>query len=243
MSLAGNKLSIAQAAQLANEAGFTGRNLVIMIATSIGESGLYTEAINANDPGGGSFGIVQINGVHFGKKFGPQNQYIMSQAVAFNPQLAYIFAYELSGGFNFRPWGAYTNGSYAAHLSEVEAVIGPNGEKVGSGNTLYNTYIAPVTDPITADSSWSDFCKALDEQCALSNPFEGDLNFNPVDGSPAFGEIGAAMWSNTTALAVRTFLILLGVVMAGWIIISVIPLHQIVEDASQDTKQAALTLV
>jgi hypothetical protein len=128
MPLAGTQLTIPQAADYARQAGFSGNNLITMLAVAMGESDLFTQAINPTDPNNGSFGILQINGIHFGNRFGPNGQYTMSQAAAFDPQLAFLFSYELSNsGTNFSPWGAYTNLSYLQHIAAVKQALGSSG--------------------------------------------------------------------------------------------------------------------
>lgn len=98
-------LTIPQARQYAAAAGFTGTALDTIVAIAQAESGLNTLAVNPRDPAGGSFGIVQINGVHFGGSF--------TQAQAFDPAAAFRFAYTLSdGGTNFSAWSTYTSGAY-----------------------------------------------------------------------------------------------------------------------------------
>lgn len=98
-------LTIPQTQTYAAAAGFTGTALDTIVAIAQAESGLNTTAVNPRDPNGGSFGIVQINGVHFGGSF--------TQAQAFDPAAAFRFAYTLSdGGTNFSAWSTYTSGAY-----------------------------------------------------------------------------------------------------------------------------------
>lgn len=98
-------LSIAQARQKATAAGFTDGGLDTIVAIAQAESGFNTQAVNAADPNGGSFGILQINGVHFGSG--------ITQAQAFDPDYSFRYAYELSqGGTNFSAWSTYTSGAY-----------------------------------------------------------------------------------------------------------------------------------
>lgn len=128
---AGSQLTIPQALQLAADAGFSGQSQIIMVAVAMSESNLYTHAINSCDPYGGSFGVLQINGSHFGRQFGNAGQYTMSQSAAFDPALSFIFSFELSaGGTDFTPWGSYTNGGYLNHISAVRAALG---QSAGTG--------------------------------------------------------------------------------------------------------------
>lgn len=171
---AGAQLTIPQALDLAQKAGYSGNSQVIVVAVAMSESNLYTHAINSCDPSGGSFGILQINGSHFGRQFGSQGQYTMSQAAAFDPALSFIFSFELSsGGTDFTPWGSYTNGGYLKHVSAVRQALGSGGgtqfppytgtawysynyySDAGPGQQGYhNTDVGtPVDTPITAPLS------------------------------------------------------------------------------------------
>jgi surface antigen len=103
-------LTYDQAAQLAYNAGFRGNGLITIVAIAAAESGLRTDAQNLADCCGGSWGIVQINGAHF-------HAGGTTKSCALNPACAFKYAFTLSGGHNFQPWGSFTNGSYAQHLS------------------------------------------------------------------------------------------------------------------------------
>lgn len=138
MPLAGTQLTLQQAADAAQQAGWTGPALVTILAIAISESDLYTHATNPSDPNGGSFGILQINGSHFGQPFGVvngPNQYTMSQSAAFDPYLSFLYAQPLSNyGRNFSAWGSYKNGSYLTHVDAVRSQIGTGGG--GSNNQI-----------------------------------------------------------------------------------------------------------
>ena len=118
-------LSIQQAGDYAKQAGFTGVSLVLIVAIAEAESSLNTDAVNATDPNGGSFGVLQINGSHFGNHFGPNGSLVMSQQVAIDPAASFVFAYELSqGGLIFTDWGSFTDGHYARYVSSVATALG-----------------------------------------------------------------------------------------------------------------------
>lgn len=174
---AGTTLTIPQAVQMARTAGFTDQSsLITFVAILEGESSLNTHAINSSDPNGGSFGIAQINGVHFGQQFRDHTgaTRTMSESVAFDPQLAMDYSYQLSGGGkNFRPWGAFTDGRYYQFIDAVRQVVlnsGSSGQspfppytgepwydfdvytdKGWQGSTYWNTDVrTPLDTPITA---------------------------------------------------------------------------------------------
>lgn len=155
---AGTKLSIQQAVDYARAAGFTEQaKLITIVAIAMGESSLDTHAINHSDPYGGSFGVLQINGAHFGDRFGPGGIYVMSQQTAFDPALSFIFGWELSKqGTNFRPWGAFTDGRYYQYIEQVRAVV-------LQGTGLTSQPLPPYTGTpwynysIYSDYPWSDY--------------------------------------------------------------------------------------
>lgn len=140
-TLAGVQLTIPQAIAYAKEAGFQGKPLAIIVAIAQAESGLYTHAVNAGDPYTGSFGVLQLNGSHFGDKFGPNGEYTMSQAAAFDPELSFLFGWELSNyGQDFSPWSTFTNGAYLQYLSGTQDAI-----KTGGGSGPQDVTFPPYT--------------------------------------------------------------------------------------------------
>lgn len=73
-------------------------------AVAMAESSGNPNAYNPNDPNGGSRGLWQINGIH---------GYLSS----FDPLINVAAAIQISdNGSNWKPWGAYTNGSYLRYL-------------------------------------------------------------------------------------------------------------------------------
>jgi hypothetical protein len=58
------KLTDAQIAAAAKQAGFTGNNLVVAVAVALAESGGDSEATNHNTNGTTDYGLFQINSVH-----------------------------------------------------------------------------------------------------------------------------------------------------------------------------------
>lgn len=104
-------LSKQQLQQLAANAGFTGAAQQTITAIALAESGGNSVAYNPNDPYGGSYGILQINGAHI---VGGET----THACTLDPQCAMNFAYKLSnGGQNFTAWSTFTNGAFQQYLS------------------------------------------------------------------------------------------------------------------------------
>lgn len=104
-------LTVAQATDAAYQAGFSDNTgLAIIVAIAQAESGLDTNAVNRNDPNGGSYGILQINAIHFGID--------IPGSCAMDAFCSFRYAWLLSkGGTDFSPWGSYTNGTYKQFLS------------------------------------------------------------------------------------------------------------------------------
>lgn len=99
-------LTRAQLTLYAQQAGFSGQALSDVVAIALAESGGKTDVVNPNDPNGGSYGVLQINGIHG-----------QPQSCTFDPLCSFQFAYQLSnGGTNFQPWSTYTSGVYKGQL-------------------------------------------------------------------------------------------------------------------------------
>lgn len=120
--LAGTQIPVSQAVQYARDAGFTGNSLTYVVAIAMGESSLWTHAVNTSDPYGGSFGILQINGAHFGETLGG---HVVSQATCFDPAISFRFGFAISnGGSKFSDWGAYSSGRYTNFIAQVQPYTG-----------------------------------------------------------------------------------------------------------------------
>lgn len=99
-----------QVAQLMRNAGFPDNAIATGVAIAEAESSWQSGNCNPNDPNGGSFGLWQINGIHFLNG--------TSLACAFDPQCSTNYAYQLSGGGqDWSPWGTYTSGAYQQYLN------------------------------------------------------------------------------------------------------------------------------
>jgi hypothetical protein len=109
-------------ASVASRAGFSGDRLVTAVAVGMGESSCRPDAQNSNGPtkgcpnGSVDRGLWQINSC-----WHPS----VSKSCAYDAQCNANAAYRISGqGANFRPWAAYTNGSYKKFLAEARAAVG-----------------------------------------------------------------------------------------------------------------------
>ncbi|SDL76345.1 hypothetical protein SAMN05660642_00733 [Geodermatophilus siccatus] len=109
-------------ATVASRAGFTGDRLVTAVAVGLGESSCRADAQNANGPtkgcpnGSVDRGLWQINSC-----WHPS----VSKSCAYDAQCNANAAHRISAkGTNFKPWVAYTNGSYRKHLEAARAAVG-----------------------------------------------------------------------------------------------------------------------
>ncbi len=108
-------------ATVASRAGFTGDRLVTAVAVGMGESSCRADAQNANGPtkgcpnGSVDRGLWQINSC-----WHPS----VSKSCAYDAQCNANAAHRISAkGTNFKPWVAYTNGSYKKYLAEARAAV------------------------------------------------------------------------------------------------------------------------
>jgi hypothetical protein len=109
-------------ASVASRAGFSGDRLVTAVAVGMGESSCRPDAQNSNGPtkgcpnGSVDRGLWQINSC-----WHPS----VSKSCAYDAQCNANAAYRISAkGTNFKPWAAYTNGSYRKHLKAARAAVG-----------------------------------------------------------------------------------------------------------------------
>jgi hypothetical protein len=120
-SAASTSAAADRCAGVASQAGFSGDRLVTAVAVGMGESSCRADAQNANGPtkgcpnGSVDRGLWQINSC-----WHPS----VSKSCAYDPQCNANAAYRISAkGTNFKPWVAYTNGSYRNHLEAARAAV------------------------------------------------------------------------------------------------------------------------
>ncbi len=108
-------------ATVASRAGFSGERLVTAVAVGMGESSCRPDAQNPNGPtkgcpnGSVDRGLWQINSC-----WHPS----VSKSCAYDAQCNANAAHRISAkGTNFKPWVAYTNGSYRNHLEAARAAV------------------------------------------------------------------------------------------------------------------------
>ena len=108
--------------KVASRAGFSGSRLVTAVAVGMAESSCRPDAYLSNGPtkgcpnGSVDRGLWQINSC-----WHPS----VSKSCAYDAQCNANAAYRISsGGANWKPWVAYTNGRYKAHLAQAKAAVG-----------------------------------------------------------------------------------------------------------------------
>jgi hypothetical protein len=105
-------ISIAQAQQYAQQAGFRGNAISTIVAIARAESGLNPSAYNcAGNSAGCDRGILQINSYYHSE---------VSDQCSYNPLCAFQQAYRISNnGTNFSPWTTYTSGAYKPYIGSI----------------------------------------------------------------------------------------------------------------------------
>lgn len=110
-------MTISDIATVAQNAGFTGNDLVTAVAIALAESGGNPNALGDIGIGQGSFGLWQINSKYH-PEFGPDFTSL------YDPQTNANAAYEIyvnAGGFS--PWSTFNSGSYQSFVSSVAASL------------------------------------------------------------------------------------------------------------------------
>lgn len=137
------------------------------------------------------------------------------------------------------PWlQRLVNGDVSA-----QGVYSPGSPTDAAGNQLQNMFSPFVpqigSGAITGQDDWPDFCINLESAEIVVNPFEGqNLDFNPVDGAPGLGILGNVLWIDAKGIFIRAAIILLGFMIAARVILSIIPVQQIIENAEQGVEKA-----
>lgn len=117
------KLSPAQIAEYAHDAGFRGQDLTVAVAVAMAESGGDQKAHNPVYPDD-SYGLWQIN-MEGGLGPDRRNQFDLdSNRELFDPKENAQAAWEISGhGDSFQPWTTYTSGAYKQYLDDARRGI------------------------------------------------------------------------------------------------------------------------
>lgn len=111
-------LSISDIITVAQNAGFSGEDLVTAVAVAMAESGGDPNAFGDAGIGQGSFGLWQINS-KFHPEFGPDF------TTLYDPQTNANAAYSVysAAGNSFTPWSTFKSGSYSSFVSSVAAAV------------------------------------------------------------------------------------------------------------------------
>ena len=157
-------LSIPELAGYAKAAGFTGDNLVTIVAIALRESGGNASVIgDIDNPHAGcrSYGLVQINVCPQGTAGGNNRgtPWRENPTTLLDPVTNFKAAYEMSGGGrNFGPWTTYRAGIPAPDVARVRAAIGdPNSVTASSASSSSSS-----SDPAAGSSSPTIFARLLD---------------------------------------------------------------------------------
>jgi hypothetical protein len=117
------KLSPAQIAEYAHDAGFRGQDLTVAVAVALAESGGDPKAHNPVPPDN-SYGLWQINMIG---SLGParRDQFDLDgNRELFDPEENAKAAWAISGkGDSFQPWTTYTSGAYKQYLDDARRGI------------------------------------------------------------------------------------------------------------------------
>jgi Lysozyme like domain len=206
-------LNFGQLFALATKAGFTGQSASTISAIALAESGGNPDAVNYNDPHGGSFGLTQINGVHPGA------------IGALDPQTAFNLAYQVSnGGTDFSPWSTYNSGAYQKYLaSPVETSGGPSGTTLTFDPTDPGNIAAGAGDAGTGGNTVVDYGPnalpdALAGTDATGTGF-GDQAAAAAAAAASGTDTGGSFWEELSAWIgdslLRIGLVILGIVLIG----------------------------
>lgn len=106
------KLSASDLVPIAASAGFSGADLATAVAVALAESGGDPQAFNPE----GSYGLWQIY-VNAHPEFANDNLYDPAT------NAADAFQVYRNAGFNFTPWSAFKNGSYAQFMAPAQSAV------------------------------------------------------------------------------------------------------------------------
>jgi hypothetical protein len=111
-------MTISDIVTVAQNAGFSGDDLVTAVAVAMAESSGNPNALGDIGIGQGSFGLWQINS-YYHPEFGPNFQ------ILYDPQTNANAAYSVYtvAGNSFTPWSTFKTGSYQQFVSSVAAAV------------------------------------------------------------------------------------------------------------------------
>ena len=241
------KLSILQAAQYARVAGFSGDNLVTILAIAMAESNLDTSAVNASS---GATGILQIYlAVH------PD----VTRNQALDPGFSFRYAWKLSsGGKNFCPWQSYDSyvcGSawdnrYKQFIPTVQAALGTDAGTVPPTPTLISTAATNLkkTYTLAANQDMHDFLSNVDDAVTIANPFDIDtssmqdnvLGASFTDPVKWLNELGRNIVRDTVAIVIRLIFIILGIYILYRVIDHFLHVTEVIQSTAANIGKAAL---
>jgi len=210
-------LSIQQAAVYARQAGFSGDNLVTILAIAMAESGLSSSVVNSI----GATGILQIY-----LKVHPD----VSSQQAKDPAFSFRYAWKLSdGGKNFCPWQSYSSticgvgwdNRWKQYIPQVQQALGTNAGSAPSTPTFITTAAKKLgkTYSLAANQTMSDFLGNVDGAFDINNPFDIDtssiqdnvIGVQFTDPVQWLNQLGLNIMSDTIAIVLRLVCIILGV--------------------------------
>lgn len=216
------KITLQQAIQYAQAAGFKGQSLITVLAIAMAESGLNTTARYTNTGGSVDRGILQINNYWHAE---------YSDAQCDNPATAFKAGYTISSsGTNFNPWSTYTSGKYKQYIPVVTAAVqgdqqnasGPSAATIAAVNAAMNaTFTVKNAWSLASNASVSQALVSFDEVFAVNNPFDIDtsgmqdsiLGVNVTDPVKWLAQLGSNLVGDLVAVTLRIVCISLGVFM------------------------------
>lgn len=108
-------LTAQEIAGAAQQAGFTGQDLVIAVAVAFAESSGETTQVHPNDDGSTDYGLWQINTVHGS---------LLNQGDKFNPIDNARMAYTVWRDSGWGAWTTYNTGAYLPYMARAQLAAG-----------------------------------------------------------------------------------------------------------------------
>jgi hypothetical protein len=111
-------MNVSEIATVAQNAGFSGQDLITAVAVAMAESSGNPDAFGDASIGQGSFGLWQISSKYH-PEFGPDF------SALYDPQANANAAFSVyqAAGASFSPWSTFKSGSYEQFLDSVAAAI------------------------------------------------------------------------------------------------------------------------